>query len=116
MLLFLHGGVKCLFAYSSANATPAFEGRGGQELGTEISNSLATAYQSSQCFDLTALCILPGQQCWKLYVDILVSVCIVSRPISVFNTNVVEGSLNESYYCGPQVAKLIDIGIAETTR
>ena len=57
---------------SSANATPAFEGRGGEELGTEISNSLATAYQSPLAFDLTALCILPGQQCWKLYVDILV--------------------------------------------
>ncbi|PNF35123.1 Exosome complex component RRP42 [Cryptotermes secundus] len=63
------------FVDCSANATPAFEGRGGEELGTEISNSLATAYQSSQTFDLTALCILPGQQCWKLYIDILILEC-----------------------------------------
>lgn len=63
------------FVDCSANATPAFEGRGGEELGTEISNALATSYQSSQTFDLTALCILPGQQCWKLYVDILILEC-----------------------------------------
>lgn len=63
------------FVDCSANATPAFEGRGGEELGTEISNSLAAAYQSPQAFDLAALCILPGQQCWKLYVDILILEC-----------------------------------------
>ncbi|XP_069675454.1 exosome complex component RRP42 isoform X1 [Periplaneta americana] len=63
------------FVDCSANATPAFEGRGGEELGTEISNSLATAYQSPEAFDLTSLCILHGQQCWKLYVDILILEC-----------------------------------------
>ncbi|GLH08754.1 Exosome complex component RRP42 [Gryllus bimaculatus] len=63
------------FVDCSANATPAFEGRGGEELGTEISNSLSRAYQSSYAFDLTTLCILPGQQCWKLYIDILILEC-----------------------------------------
>ncbi|CAG2068735.1 unnamed protein product [Timema podura] len=60
------------FVDCSANATPSFEGRGGEELGTEISSDLSRAYQSSLAFDLTSLCILPAQQCWKLYIDILV--------------------------------------------
>ncbi|XP_063221500.1 exosome complex component RRP42 isoform X2 [Bacillus rossius redtenbacheri] len=63
------------FIDCSANATPAFEGRGGEELAVEISNSLARAYQSPQSFNLKALNIMPGQQCWKLYVDILILEC-----------------------------------------
>lgn len=59
--------------HSSANATPEFEGRGGEELALELSDTLANAYESPLAFDLKPLCILPGQQCWKLYVDILVS-------------------------------------------
>nr|CAD7206971.1 unnamed protein product [Timema douglasi] len=63
------------FVDCSANATPSFEGRGGEELGTEISSDLSRAYQSSLAFDLTSLCILPAQQCWKLYIDILILEC-----------------------------------------
>lgn len=70
-----HEGKLEFFVDCSANATPAFEGRGGEELGNEISNSLARAYQSTHAFDLTKLCILPGQQCWKLYIDILILEC-----------------------------------------
>ena len=57
---------------SSANATPDFEGRGGEDLAVEISNSLAGAYRSPEVFDLTKLCILKGRKCWKIFVDILV--------------------------------------------
>lgn len=60
------------FIDCSANATPEFEGRGGEELANEIRNTLECAYQSSGAFDLRRLCILPRQQCWKLYVDVLV--------------------------------------------
>lgn len=60
------------FVDCSANATPEFEGRGGEELGTEISHMMQKAYSSSQAFDLKTLCIMEHQQCWKLYVDILV--------------------------------------------
>uniref|UniRef100_A0A1B6LN19 Ribosomal RNA-processing protein 42 n=1 Tax=Graphocephala atropunctata TaxID=36148 RepID=A0A1B6LN19_9HEMI len=60
------------FVDCSANATPAFEGRGGEDLATEISNSLARAYT---LFPLEKLCILQGLQCWKLYADILVLEC-----------------------------------------
>ncbi|CAH1965470.1 unnamed protein product [Acanthoscelides obtectus] len=60
---------------SSANATPNFEGRGGEVLAAEISNCLSSAYCSSLSFDLTKLCILQGKKCWKLYVDILILEC-----------------------------------------
>lgn len=62
--------------FSSANATPDFEGRGGEDLAQELADTLANAYESPQAFDLKSLCILPGQQCWKLYVDILVLLSI----------------------------------------
>lgn len=60
--------------HSSANATPAFEGKGGDDLATEISNVLSMAYQTPDAFDLRQLCIIPHKKCWKMYVDILVSV------------------------------------------
>ena len=63
----------CNFSYcSSANATPEFEGRGGEELAVEISNMLTRAYDCPSCLDLHKLCVVPGQQCWVLYVDVLV--------------------------------------------
>lgn len=58
---------------SSANATPDFEGRGGDELAEEVASSLTAAYKSKNAFDLSQLCILKGRKCWKLYVDILVN-------------------------------------------
>ncbi|XP_015115786.1 exosome complex exonuclease RRP42 [Diachasma alloeum] len=63
------------FVDCSANATPEFEGKGGEELGTEISNVLSNAYQSSHALDLTILSILPNKKCWKMYVDVLILQC-----------------------------------------
>ncbi|XP_022914313.1 exosome complex component RRP42 [Onthophagus taurus] len=63
------------FIDCSANATPNFEGRGGEDLATEISNCLAAAYKSPSAFDSTKLCILKGRKCWKIYVDILLLEC-----------------------------------------
>ncbi|XP_058059719.1 exosome complex exonuclease RRP42 [Anopheles bellator] len=63
------------FIDCSANATPEFEGRGGEQLATEISNTLAKAYDSQRGFDLSGLCILAKHQCWRLYVDVLVLEC-----------------------------------------
>lgn len=60
------------FVDCSANATPEFEGRGGEELALEISNTLSKAYTSPNVFDLKTLCILSKKHCWKLYIDILV--------------------------------------------
>ncbi|KAI8441772.1 hypothetical protein MSG28_005461 [Choristoneura fumiferana] len=58
----------------SANATPEFEGRGGEQLANSIANLMQRAYHSSQAFDLKQLSILEGKQCWKLYIDILLKV------------------------------------------
>lgn len=63
------------FVDCSANATPEFEGRGGENLASSISNTMQRAYHSSQAFDLKQLCIVEGKQCWKLYVDILILEC-----------------------------------------
>ncbi|XP_067633140.1 exosome complex component RRP42 isoform X3 [Eurosta solidaginis] len=63
------------FVDCSANATPEFEGRGGEELALELADTLTNAYESQKAFDLKTLCILPGQQCWKLFVDILILEC-----------------------------------------
>lgn len=58
---------------SSANATPEFEGRGGEELGTEIANTFYRVFSSESSIDLKSLCINPREHCWVLYVDVLVS-------------------------------------------
>lgn len=53
-------------------ATPQFEGRGGEGLALEVCSALRRAYEHSNCLDMKSLCVIPGQQCWVLYVDILV--------------------------------------------
>ena len=55
------------FVDCSANATPEFEGRGGDELATEISRTLTRAYRDPQVFDLKSLCLLPGRQVSHTY-------------------------------------------------
>ncbi|XP_063548853.1 exosome complex component RRP42 [Cydia strobilella] len=60
------------FVDCSANATPEFEGRGGEQLANSIANLMQRAYHSSQAFDLKQLSILEGKQCWKLYIDVLI--------------------------------------------
>lgn len=62
----------CAFNVSSANATPEFEGRGGEELGTELSNTLYKVFNNKCSVDLKSLCISAGEHCWVLYVDVLV--------------------------------------------
>ena len=66
-----HGRLE-FFVDCSANAAPEFEGRGGESLSTGMSRTLCRAYNT---FDLSTLCVLPGQQCWVLYVDILILEC-----------------------------------------
>ncbi|XP_013149569.1 PREDICTED: exosome complex component RRP42 [Papilio polytes] len=63
------------FVDCSANATPEFEGRGGEQLANTISSTMQRAYYSPQAFNLKQLCIFEGKQCWKLYVDILILEC-----------------------------------------
>ncbi|RMX40916.1 hypothetical protein pdam_00017663, partial [Pocillopora damicornis] len=63
------------FVDCSANASPEFEGRGGDELGAMLAKSLEKAYNHKSAIDLESLCILPGKQCWVLYIDALVLEC-----------------------------------------
>ena len=69
------------FISSSALASPEFEGRGGEDLGQHLAHKLAEAYQNDAVLDLSSLCVIPGQQCWVLYVDALVS---MSTPTTCF--------------------------------
>ncbi|XP_066256031.1 exosome complex component RRP42 [Euwallacea similis] len=63
------------FVDCSANATPDFEGRGGEDLAIELSNTLSSAYGSYKTLNLRKLCILKGKKCWKLLVDVLILEC-----------------------------------------
>ncbi|XP_010622702.1 exosome complex component RRP42 isoform X2 [Fukomys damarensis] len=63
------------FVDCSANATPEFEGRGGDDLGTEITNTLYRMFSSRSSVDLQSLCISPREHCWVLYVDVLLLEC-----------------------------------------
>lgn len=63
------------FVDCSANASPEFEGRGGDELGAMLAKTLENAYNHKSAIDLESLCILPGKQCWVLYIDALVLEC-----------------------------------------
>ncbi|XP_005348215.1 exosome complex component RRP42 isoform X1 [Microtus ochrogaster] len=63
------------FVDCSANATPEFEGRGGDDLGTEIANTLYRIFNNKSSIDLRSLCISPQEHCWVLYVDVLLLEC-----------------------------------------
>lgn len=63
-----------VFLSSSANAAPEFEGRGGEDVATEMSKLLTHAYLASRsCLDLKLLCIRPAHYSWLLYIDVVVS-------------------------------------------
>lgn len=65
---------------SSASATPEFEGRGGDDLGTEIANTLYRIFNNKSSIDLKSLCISPREHCWVLYVDVLVGLTSLHWP------------------------------------
>ena len=60
-------------SFSSALASPDFQGREGEGLGQYLAYRLSDVYSNSKCIDLQSLCIVPGQQCWVLYIDALVN-------------------------------------------
>lgn len=57
---------------STPHANPEFEGRGGDDFSSDISQLLMQACNNEKLLDLKSLCIIPGQQVWVLYVDIMV--------------------------------------------
>ncbi|KAM9383756.1 exosome complex component RRP42 [Pholidichthys leucotaenia] len=84
------------FVDCSANATPEFEGRGGEELGTELSNTLYKVFNNKNSVALKSLCISAGEHCWVLYVDVLLLQCdgnlydaiSVAVKAALFNTKI----------------------------
>lgn len=60
------------FVDCSANATPDFEGRGGEALATEVSRTLSKAYSDPSVFDYSVLTGPDESFRWILYVDILI--------------------------------------------
>lgn len=54
----------------SANASPAFEGRGGEEIATELVAILSNSFIPS--LDLKKLCLCPSKSAWFLTIDILI--------------------------------------------
>lgn len=62
------------FVDCSANASPVFEGRGGDDLALDIRAALGRTFCQGS-LDLKALCIIPGKTCWVLYIDTLILEC-----------------------------------------
>ncbi|NXD19448.1 EXOS7 protein, partial [Spelaeornis formosus] len=67
-------GYLDFFVDCSSNS-PELEGRGGEELGTDIANTLYRVFSCENSVDLKSLCINPKEHCWVLYVDVLLLEC-----------------------------------------
>ncbi|KAG9355696.1 hypothetical protein JZ751_000534 [Albula glossodonta] len=99
------------FVDCSANATPEFEGRGGEELGTELSNTLYKVFNNRNSIDLRGLCISPGEHCWVLYVDVLLLQCdgnlfdaiSVAIKAALFNTRIPKVHISEDEEGGKEI-------------
>jgi len=63
-------GIVEFAADFSANASPAFEGHGGESIVNELVAVLNHAVLTA--IDRKKLCVVPGRSVWTLYVDILV--------------------------------------------
>lgn len=58
--------------FSAASASQEFEGRGGEDLNSELTSLLGQILSRATCLDLRSLCLIPRLQCWVLHVDALV--------------------------------------------
>ncbi|PVD21192.1 hypothetical protein C0Q70_19360 [Pomacea canaliculata] len=91
------------FVDCSANATPEFEGRGGEDLATEIMNFLSHSYSSETVLDLKSLCLVPSKLCWVFYVDVLLLECggnlfdaaSIAVKAALFNTKIPNVSISQ---------------------
>lgn len=59
----------------SPNATPQFQGRGGEDLASFLRSLLVRAYSNRLSINLSALCVVPSQDCWVVNVDVLILEC-----------------------------------------
>ncbi|XP_031560495.1 exosome complex exonuclease RRP42-like [Actinia tenebrosa] len=63
------------FVDCSSNASPEFNGRGGEDLAADLSRAMERSFNNRSAIDLPSLSIIPGQQCWVIYIDALVLEC-----------------------------------------
>uniref|UniRef100_F1L2L6 Ribosomal RNA-processing protein 42 n=1 Tax=Ascaris suum TaxID=6253 RepID=F1L2L6_ASCSU len=63
------------FVDCSANATPLFVGRGGEDLAVEVTSALDVAYDNPYVLPDLKKLILSPMHAWKLYVDIVILEC-----------------------------------------
>ncbi|KAG7262561.1 hypothetical protein CRUP_030123, partial [Coryphaenoides rupestris] len=99
------------FVDCSANATPRFEGRGGEELGMELTNTLYRVFNNKLSLDLRSLCISPGEHCWLLYVDVLLLQCdgnlydaiSIAIKAALFNTKIPKVLISEAEEGGTEI-------------
>ncbi|KAI8092767.1 ribosomal protein S5 domain 2-type protein [Halteromyces radiatus] len=60
----------------SPSASQQFEGRGADDINNTLTLSLDRLYNGPQSgIDLEKLCIIPGQNCWVIYIDAMVMDC-----------------------------------------
>lgn len=58
---------------SSPSASQQFEGRGADEINNSLTMAIDRIFNGPQSgLDLEKLCIIPGQQCWVIYIDAMV--------------------------------------------
>ncbi|KAI7863722.1 ribosomal protein S5 domain 2-type protein [Spinellus fusiger] len=81
----------------SPSASQQFEGRGADDLNNALTLSLDRLLNGPQSgIDLAKLCIIPGQQCWVIYVDAMVMDCagnlldciVMTTRAALFNTRI----------------------------
>ncbi|KAK9666005.1 hypothetical protein RND81_14G152900 [Saponaria officinalis] len=65
-----HGKVS-IHVDCSATAAPMYQGKGGEELSSELALALQKGLFGAG-IDLSSLCIVEGKTCWDLYIDCLV--------------------------------------------
>lgn len=63
----IHVSVECC-----PSASPEFEGRGAEELNVQLARFTESILHSASALNLSALSLIPGRQCWALYVDVMV--------------------------------------------
>lgn len=70
-----HIGKLVITADCSAVASPKFVGKGSEALENDLTNVLSFLYNSTNTISLKDLCIVKGESCWQLHVDVLFVQC-----------------------------------------
>lgn len=92
------------FLYSSPSASQQFEGRGADELNNTLTLALERLFCGPQSgLDLEKLCIIPGQQCWVIYIDAMVIDCagnlldcvVMTARAALFDTRIPKTEIHE---------------------